>query len=160
MTSQIIKERKLTTKQEAFCFYYAADERFFGNATKAYIKAYGIDVKIPGQYAVARQGASSNLSKSNISNRINQLLEDIGLTDEAVDKQLAFVIQQHGNLQAKVAGIKEYNNLKKRTQGTIINNGIALILEKYGLTDAGQTQTTQERLPENTTQSCVLSVSG
>lgn len=138
MKLQLQKERKLTLKQEKFCQLYAADEYFFGNATQAYIKAYGIDVKVPGRYAVAREGGATNLTKPNISKRINQLLEDIGLTDESVDKQLAFVIQQHGNLAAKVRGIAEYNKLKKRVDAPT-NNAIVLILQKYGIdADVGQ----------------------
>lgn len=150
MDSQLTKPRKLTLKQETFCRLYATDAKFFGNATQAYIKAYAVNTDIPGAYTTARAAAHENLTKPHICERINQLLEDIGFTDTEVDKQLAFVIMQHGDLKAKMAGIKEYNQLKKRTSAGIVNNGIIAILGKYGLQDAGQAASTAPRLPEDT----------
>ena len=135
---QTIEDKPLTLKQERFCQIYATDASFFGNATRAYAIAYNKDLSIPGMYSVVARSAADNLKKPHIFHRINQLLEDIGFTDTEVDKQLAFVIAQHTDLKAKLSAIKEYNNLKKRTTAPIINNGIALILEKYGLQDAGQ----------------------
>lgn len=114
------KERKLTLKQEKFCVLYATDHSFFGNATQAYIKAYNIDVSVPGQYSVAAQSANDNLKKPHIYKRINQLLEDIGFSDAEVDKQLAFLIAQHGDLRTKVAAIKEYNALKSRITKKVV----------------------------------------
>lgn len=147
-TLQTTQDKKLTLKQEKFCQLYATDAAFFGNATQAYIKAYGIDTSQLGQYDIAKRCAADNLAKPHLFRRINQLLEDIGFSDVEADKQLAFVMNQHVDFKAKMSAIKEYNSLKKRTQGTIINNGIALILEKYGLTDAGQAETTPPGLPK------------
>lgn len=150
-TLQTTKERKLTAKQELFCQLYATDAKFFGNATQAYIKAYNVDLSGLGAYAAARASASENLTKPNISKRINQLLEDIGFSDVEVDKQLAFVIMQHGDLKAKMAGIKEYNALKKRTASGAPGqlNIIALILQKWGLENVGEDSGDALGIPEN-----------
>jgi hypothetical protein len=53
------------------------------------------------------------------------LLETGGFNDQNVDKQLLFVINQHGDLQSKVRSIAEYNKLKKR-----VENKMELILPK------------------------------
>jgi hypothetical protein len=117
------KPRKLTLKQERFCKLYAKDARFFGNGTQAYIEAYKVDLSMPGAYQVAAQSAAENLKKPYLVDYINSLLDDLGFTDIAVDKQLAFLINQHGNYQAKIAAIKEYNALKKRiTQKIELND--------------------------------------
>lgn len=148
---QTTKDRKLTVKQELFCQLYATDAKFFGNGVQAYIKAYKVDLAVPGAYQVAAQGANENLKKPYISNRINQLLEDIGFSDVEVDKQLAFVIMQHGDLRAKVAGIKEYNALKKRTAQGLPGqlNIINLILQKWGLDNVGEDPGDALRISEN-----------
>lgn len=105
---------KLTPKQEAFCVYYTSATEFFGNGVQSYIEAYDIDITKKGQYNVARAGASENLTKPNILKRIDELLELEGLNDQAVDKELAFVIMQKADLAAKTAAIREYNKLKAR----------------------------------------------
>lgn len=114
ITSNIDPDKKLTPKQERFCILYASDVKFFGNGTQAYIEAYQVDISVFGAYVMARSAASENLTKPHIMRRINELLHDIGFDDVSVDKQLAFVVMQHGDLKAKIAAIKEYNSLKKR----------------------------------------------
>jgi hypothetical protein len=42
------------------------------------------------------------------------LLEESGLNDQWVDKQLAFVITQYADIPSKVAAIKEYNKMRNR----------------------------------------------
>ena len=106
--------RKLTPKEELFCQFYAGDRDFFGNGVQSYIEAYAIDITQKGAYNTARVSAHNLLTKPNIIKRINDILEDGVLNDIFVDKQLAFTISQHGDLRAKVSGIKEYNALKKR----------------------------------------------
>ena len=101
-------KRRLNPKQELFCQLYASDEEFFGNGVKSYMMAYQtLD------YNTAKVEASKFLTKPNILDRINELM-DIVINDIVVDKELAFVIKQKDNLSAKVAAIKEYNNLKGR----------------------------------------------
>jgi hypothetical protein len=42
------------------------------------------------------------------------MLDDAGLNDNFVDKQLLFVISQHADLNAKMKAIEQYNKLKQR----------------------------------------------
>jgi len=111
-----ITKNKLTPEQEKFCQCFVSPDAFFGNGVKSYIKAYGIDVSQKGQYDVAKSGAYENLTKPYINDRINELLEDQGLNDNNVDKQLGLVINQNAEFGSKVAAIREYNKLKKRVE--------------------------------------------
>jgi phage terminase small subunit len=108
------QQKKLTPKQELFCQYFASDREFFGNGTESYIEAFDIDLNKKGAYAGARASASRLLTKANILQRINELLETGILNDEFVDKQIAFLIAQNAELGTKLGAIKEYNALKQR----------------------------------------------
>lgn len=108
------KEIKLNLKQEKFCQLYASEEEFFGNGVQAYIEAYEPDTSKPNWYKTACASASQLLSNIKVCERINQLLEEQGLNDQNVDKQLLFLINQHADFKSKVAAIKEYNKLKSR----------------------------------------------
>jgi hypothetical protein len=44
-----------------------------------------------------------------VSERINELLEQGGLNDHFVDKQLSFLIAQHADFKSKLGAIREYN---------------------------------------------------
>lgn len=105
--------KQLTPKQEKFCHLYATDTSFFGNGTRAYIEAYGLDASSKSDMKTAGARASYLLGNVGILNRVNDLLE-LTLNDTTVDRELAFVISQHGNLGAKMSAIKEYNRIKKR----------------------------------------------
>ena len=107
-------KKKLNPKQELFCQLYSSDQEFFANGTQAYIEAYDIDVSKKGAYEAARVNASKQLTKANILNRINELLELRGLNDPFVDKQLEFLVTQNAELGTKLQAIKEYNKLKSR----------------------------------------------
>jgi hypothetical protein len=124
----------LNQKQEKFCQLYASEVEFFGNGTQSYIEAYGIDTSKPGAYNGARASASELLTKPNILKRIDELLEVDGLNDQAVDKELAFVILQKADLGSKVAAIREYNKLKTRviTKLDHTTNGKELPTPIYG----------------------------
>jgi len=56
------------------------------------------------------------LTNLNILDRINELLELGGLSNERVDKELLFLITQDAEFSAKLGAIKEYNQLKNRIQ--------------------------------------------
>jgi hypothetical protein len=111
------KPKKLTPRQKLFCELYAEPGVMFGNGVQAYIEAYNIDTSKPGQYNVAKVGAFDNLTNPNLLNYIRELMELGPLSDEAVDRELAFVIAQNADLGAKVRGIHERNVVK----GRIIN---------------------------------------
>jgi hypothetical protein len=107
----------ITMLEEEFCkLFVSADSEFFGNGTQSYIEAFNVDLHKKGAYLVSRVQASKLLTKPNILKRINQLLEDVGLNDLNVDKQLYMVINQCADLSSKVAAIREYNKLKKRIE--------------------------------------------
>lgn len=106
--------KDLNPKQELFCKLFATDREFFGNGTQAYIEAYDPPRKSKNWYVAARNSASDLLTKPYILDRINELLEEGGLNDVHVDKQLAFLITQNADMKTKISAIKEYNKLKSR----------------------------------------------
>lgn len=110
-----LKEKGLTLQQETFCQLFASDREFFGNGTQSYIEAYDVDLSKKGAYLNAKAAAHENLTKPYLLKRINELLELRGLNDTFVDKQLELVITQNAEFPSKIAAIKEYNKLKKRT---------------------------------------------
>jgi putative salt-induced outer membrane protein YdiY len=107
-------KQKLNPKQELFCNLYATEVEFFGNGVQSYIEAYEPDTSQKNWYKAACASASRLLSNVKVCNRINQLLEEQGLNDQNVDKQLLFLINQHADFKSKAAAIKEYNKLKQR----------------------------------------------
>jgi len=107
------KKRKLNPKQERFCILYASDREFFGNGVQSYLEAYELDSK-KSSYNTAKVNAHKLLTNTNILNRINELLEEEGLNDVFVDKQLKFAITQCAEIGSKIRAINEYNKLKGR----------------------------------------------
>lgn len=116
----------LNPKQEKFCKLYATDAEFFGNGVQAYIEAYEPDQSQKNWYKTACARASQLLSNVKVCERINQLLEEGGLNDQFVDKQLQFLLTQHADFKTKLGAIKEYNKLKAR------------ITDKIDLTSKGE----------------------
>lgn len=113
------KGTKLTPKQELFCKIYATDREFFGNGTQSYIQAYNPNRTSKNWYRAAQSSASDLLSNPMIFNRINELLEEGGFNNVAVDKQISFLIHQQADLSVKIAAIREYNKLKSRIENKI-----------------------------------------
>lgn len=107
-------ESSLTFKQERFCQLYATEVEFFGNGVQSYIEAYNPDQTKPHWYDSACSSASRLLRNVKVINRINDILEETGLNDAFIDKQLSFLIAQHGDFKTKLGAIREYNNLKQR----------------------------------------------
>jgi phage terminase small subunit len=112
------KKPELLPKQELFCQYYATNEEFFGNGVTSYIKAYAGAKGQRISYNTAKSNAYRLLTNADILGRINELL-DLTLNDQHVDKQLSLVVTQNADYRAKVAAIKEYNQLKKRVTSKI-----------------------------------------
>jgi hypothetical protein len=104
---------KLEPRQEKFCKLYVSEE-FFGNGVQAYIEVYDIDQSKPNWYRAACSCASRLLSNAKVCERINELLDDAGLNDQYVDKQLLFLVTQHADFGSKLGAIREYNKLKQR----------------------------------------------
>lgn len=104
---------ELNIKQRAFCQLFVTQE-FFGNATASYIEAYDINTSKPGAYLSARVNASQLLTKTNILKYIDSLLDNEGLNEQFVDKQLLLLITQNADYSSKMSAIKEFNKLKGR----------------------------------------------
>lgn len=111
----------LNPRQELFCQLYIGDRECFGNATKAYAKAYDIE----DNDSTLRASASIEMRFPYIKKRISELLEEY-INDTVVDIELASVIKQNKELSSKVAAIREYNKLKQR------------IVEKTDITSGGK----------------------
>lgn len=112
--AETIPDDKLNPRQELFAQLYATDREFFGNGVQTYIEVYEPNQSKPNWYKSACASASQLLSNINVCKRINELLEDGGLNDQNVDKQLMFLINQFDDKGAKIAAIREYNKLKAR----------------------------------------------
>lgn len=116
----------VNARQELFCRLYSTDKEFFGNGVECYTEAYDVDQRKPNWYMVAAAGASRLLKNVKIIARINEILNETGFNDVAIDKQLSFLVHQHADFNAKLGAIKEYNKLKQR------------IVERADLTSGGR----------------------
>lgn len=104
----------LMERQEKFCQLYTTNEEFFGNGVQSYLEVYDIDRSKPNWYKTACAAAAQLLVNIKVIDRINELLEEQGLNDVFVDKQLKFLITQHADFTNKLGALKEYNKLKQR----------------------------------------------
>lgn len=133
---------EMTAQQMQFCNLFVTKE-FFGNGTEAYIEAYGIDLSRKGAYEGARASASRLLTNANILKYLDKLLDNEGLNDTFVDKQLLFILTQNADFGAKIQAIKEYNKLRQRItdkielKGEVKNFIIELTDETNSQTDKG-----------------------
>ena len=107
------ENNELNEKQLLFCKLFVSKD-FFGSRVEAYAEAYGLDLTQQKDYNTAKVSASRLLTNANILLRINEELEDAGLNDNFVDKQLLFAITQNADFSSKVKAIGEYNKLKQR----------------------------------------------
>ena len=106
-TDEAGESRRLTLKQKLFA------EKFVelrGNATQA-AKSAGYRAKNDNVFASI---GSENLTNPKILDYVRILLRGAGFSDEAVDRELLSVIQQSGDLPAKMRGIAEYNKIRGR----------------------------------------------
>lgn len=142
MAEEEKKEKtELNERQEQFCQLYATDREFFGNGVQTYIEVYDPDQTKPNWYATACVSASQILSNVKVSTRINEILEETGFNDVAIDKQLSFLIHQHSDFKSKLGAIQEYNKLKARITAKIDHTSggkpIKGILSDYVHSDNG-----------------------
>lgn len=124
-----MSEDKLNPNQRLFCELYAGEGKWFGNATRAYIIAYKIDLPVDieyknllptqiSEYNTASSAAVQLLRNIKVQKKCNELLDAL-IKDEIVDRELAKVIMQNDELPAKVSAIKEYNAVRKRTSSDV-----------------------------------------
>lgn len=121
------KQYELTYKQRLFCEYYL---EFSGNKINALIEA-GYDIYVKDRngnstgkinYGVAKNLASENLTKPNLCAYIALKLEEYGFTDENVEKQHLFLINQFDDLSSKAKGIDLYYKRKNLYPNPIQKN--------------------------------------
>ncbi len=119
IVKQQITLKKLNLKQDLFCKIFATDPAILGNASHAYMKAYG------GSYLVATSAGKRLLEKPEITAKIQEYLSNEGFNDISIDKKHNFLVHQNKDLNVSLKAIQEYNKLKKR-----IDNKIELVLPK------------------------------
>lgn len=117
----------LTFEQEEFCHAYVSPEKeIFGNGTECYLLIYGpiheARYKKKMDRRVAAACASRLLTNVKIIDKINGMLDSAGFNDHNVDKQHLFLLNQYGDLRAKLGAVKEYNSLKKRVDRPEVSN--------------------------------------
>ena len=130
------KEDKLNLRQEEFCQLFATETEFFGNGVQTYIEVYKPDKTEKNWYKNACSMASQILSNLKVCRRINELLEEGGLNDQNVDKQLQYLITQYADNTSKLGAIREYNKLKQRITEKLEHSGkIENIVTKEQITE-------------------------
>lgn len=130
------KEKQLNLRQEKFCQLYATDAEFFGNGVQAYIEVYEPNQKETNWYKTACASASQILSNIKVCQRINELLQEQGLNNEFIDKQLLFLATQHSDYTNKLGAIREYNKLKERIVDKLKLSGEVKIIKNDKELDA------------------------
>ena len=137
-------------KRELFCYLFSGHNNkvLFGNATKCYLEAYGINEEIgelqekieavqtgkkkgfttavdilKGKkktlYNSANASASRLLVNVNIRKRCRFLMDQMIGDDLDVDSELKFLILQRQDFMSKLGAIKEYNSVKERTSNKL-----------------------------------------
>jgi hypothetical protein len=123
------KTYTMSLKEQAFCEYYL---EFSGNGVQAIFEA-GYKVHDPKVAAVM---AHENLRKPNLMAYIDTLLEKYGFSDENVEKQHLFVLNQFADLQAKNKAIEMFYKLRgsyaPEKKVTAVVNLTDLINQKLG----------------------------
>lgn len=109
----------LNENQKIFVWFYVNDKDCFGSATKAYKKAYKCATD------VANTSGPRLLRNVQIQAYKNKMLDDY-LSNEHIDRELAYVATQNKDTQSKVAAIRELNKVKGRAT------------EKVDITSQGQ----------------------
>lgn len=115
-------EFNLNERQKKFCRNFVTKE-FYGNGQESYIDAYNVDTSKPGAYNTAKACASRLLTDPDILKYIDHLLDEAGLNDQYVDKQLLLLITQNADFGSKARAISEYNKLRKRITEKIEHSG-------------------------------------
>ncbi len=128
---------ELNQNQRLFCEFFVFNDSLRNNATWCYAEAYNFkldelskdDAKYSGKgknrkmiepstYKKAENSCAAMASKLLRNNKIQDYLVKLRnemLKDEVVDSELMRVIYQNDDLAPKVAAIKEFNKLRRRT---------------------------------------------
>lgn len=118
----------LTEKETRFVRLYVESN---GERIPSAIEAYDIDRTKKGFHITATSVAYENLAKPHIQEAVKELLKVEKLTDESVDNELAYIINQRGELNPKAKAIEIYNKIAKRYDNTItVKHGVAGISDE------------------------------
>ena len=98
----------LSGKEHNFCKQYVY---LLGNATQAVIDSYEVDKSKQNWKNTASAIGSENLRKPHILECIRYYL-DIELNEDTVNAELAFLVKQNDNLNAKKGAIELYKREK------------------------------------------------
>lgn len=118
-TLDVLKKYGINLRQEMFCQYYTSGSEFFGNGVQSYAAAYDREINSPAEFRAVSIAAGNLLKNEKIIARVNSLLDEAGLNDFHVDKQLLFLINQGADFNSKLGAIREYNKMRKRTSERI-----------------------------------------
>jgi len=148
---------------EKFVVAYVSKETYL-SGLYSYAKAYGYKLTSKKEVDVCKSNAYRLLTYPAIQDRIKELMERTGFDDASVDLEHLKMLRQDIDFKSKMAAIKEYNSLKKRTtpnaptinqniisyEQHIINNtyGTARVVEPLPK-DEKELQRVQESLPED-----------
>jgi hypothetical protein len=119
-----MKAMKLPLKEEKFCQIYTTQEEFFGNGTRAYLKAFDLNENDPKALNVAKSLASRLLAKVNVLKRINELLDLSGFNSVTADKQTMYCMLQNNDLNAKMRAVEQHNKVKGRIEDKVRMQGM------------------------------------
>lgn len=124
------KTYSMTLKEKVFCEAYLT---FYGNGVDAVYEA-GYKVK---DRKIAAQVAHDNLRKPNLMAYIDSLLVEYGFSDDNVEKQHLYVMNQFDDLQAKNKAIEMFYKLRSKfpaeKHDVRVVNVTELIKAKLGL---------------------------
>lgn len=123
------KTYALTLKEKLFCEKYL---EFYGNGVKAIFEA-GYKVHDPKVAAVM---AHEYLRKPNLMAYIDSLLAEYGFSDDNVEKQHLFVLNQFADLPAKNKAIEMFYKLRSKFPAEkhqhVVVNITDIIAQKLG----------------------------
>lgn len=100
----------LTEQEELFCNLFVTTY----DRIESVVESYDLDKTKKYWRQTASAIAYENLLKPHINERIRELLDKYALTDETVDNELAFLLQQSADLPSKKGAIDIYNKIKGR----------------------------------------------
>lgn len=130
---------QLTPKQELFCQLYAIHIDYLWNGTQAYAEAYWYNLSDIKQNKICQASASRMLRNVKVLERLRKLQDDF-LSDEMIDKELAFVALQRADLWSKMRAISEYNRLKWRINNLVELSAWEELLNKFRISFDGKTK--------------------
>mgnify|MGYP001583621279 FL=1 len=123
------KKYSLTLQQKLFAEYYC--DRSMNGVTAVIEAGYNVMGKGIINRNLAHSIASENLKKPAICAYINVLFHSIGLTEQVVDIELAYLVRQKADLGAKIRAIDIYYKKKGLYAPEKLQHSIDTRLEEF-----------------------------